>query len=42
MYEDIKAKFKEIESRLMDPVTSSDPEKMARVGKEHSGLREVM
>jgi peptide chain release factor 1 len=42
MYNDIKQQFADLESQLMDPVITSDPAKMAALGKKHANLKELM
>lgn len=42
MYEEIKAKFQDLENRLSLPETLADQKEMIRVSQEHAGLRKVM
>ena len=42
MYEDIKQKFSELESRLSDPVLMNDQKEMVKVSQEHANLRDVV
>ncbi len=42
MYEDIKQKFSDLESRLSDPVLMNDQKAMVKVSQEHAGLRDVV
>jgi peptide chain release factor 1 len=42
MYEDIKQKFKEIESRLSDPALINDQKEMIKVSQEHANLRNLV
>lgn len=42
MFEDIKKKFKDLETQLSDPATIADSKKMAMIGREHAELKEVM
>jgi len=41
MYEDIKQKYKDLESRLSDPVLVNDQKEMVKVSKEHAELRDI-
>ena len=42
MYEDVKQKYAELESRLNDPVLMNDQKEMVKVSKEHAELRDVV
>jgi len=42
MYEDIKKKFSDLESRLSDPVLMNDQKEMVKVSQEHAALRDVI
>ncbi len=42
MYENIKQQFAELEKQLLDPAVSSDPQKLATIGKKHSNLKDVV
>ena len=42
MYEDVKQKFSDLESRLSDPVLMNNQKKMVKVQKEHAALRDVV
>jgi len=42
MYEEIKKQFAELEEKLMDPVITADPSKLASFGKKHSELKELI
>lgn len=42
MYEDIKKKFSELETRLSDPAVISDQKKFRQISKQHSGLKSVI
>lgn len=42
MYEDIKKKFSDLESRLSDPVLMNDQKEMVKVSQEHATLRDVV
>ena len=42
MYEDVKQKFAELESRLNDPALLNDQKEMIKVSQEHANLRDVI
>jgi peptide chain release factor 1 len=42
MYEDIKQKYQDLESRLSDPVLMNDQKEMVKVSQEHAGLRDIV
>lgn len=42
MYEDIKDKFKALESRLMDPSLLNDQKEMVKLSQEHANLKETV
>jgi len=42
MYSDIKKQFTDLEAQLMDPVITSDPQKMASIGKKHANLKDLI
>ncbi len=42
MYEDIKQKYQDLESRLSDPVLMNDQKEMVKVSQEHASLRDVV
>lgn len=42
MYEEIKEQFSELEKQLVDPVISSDIEKLREISKKHSDLKDVI
>ena len=42
MYEDIKNKFSDLESRLSDPILMNDQKEMVKVSQEHANLRDVV
>jgi peptide chain release factor 1 len=41
MHEDIKAKFNELQSGLMDPANSNNPSKLAEISRELADIREL-
>jgi peptide chain release factor 1 len=41
MYEDIKTKFNELQSGLLDPANSNNPSKLAEISRELSDIREL-
>jgi len=42
MFEEIKTQFNDLESQLMDPVITSNPSKMASLGKKHANLKDLI
>jgi peptide chain release factor 1 len=42
MYDDIKQKYADLESRLSDPVLMNDQKEMVKISKEHADLRDVV
>jgi peptide chain release factor 1 len=42
MYQEIKQKFKELESRLADPALSQNNSEMIKVAREHSAMKELI
>lgn len=42
MFEDIKKKFKDLETEMSDPAVIADSKKMMTIGREHAELKEVM
>jgi peptide chain release factor 1 len=42
MYEEIKKQYSDWEAQLMDPTITSDPQKMASIGKKRAGLKELV
>ncbi len=42
MYEDIKARFKALEDKMMDPAVMGDSKEMIKISQEHAGLKKAM
>ncbi|MFA6194298.1 MAG: peptide chain release factor 1 [Patescibacteria group bacterium] len=42
MYEDIKARFKALEDKMMDPAIMGDPKEMVKISQEHAGLKKAV
>jgi peptide chain release factor 1 len=41
MFEEIKTKFKDLEVQLSDPKINQDPDKLRKISKEHSKIKEM-
>jgi peptide chain release factor 1 len=42
MYQEIKQQFKNLEKKLQDPNTASNPEKLKKISKEHAELKGIV